>query len=156
MIRITLPAKQGSQAGAHHLLLQDPHGSAIRFKARLLSHLRLLKAPTHLQILRDVKHFIKDSRGEAGAAEASAPEPMARLLVQVELPQKGLQPPALPPAVKQQASSPRAAVAVSHLPHKDSRCHPGWSLSSDNVHAEQRRLRREYSAAWAAMMQGHS
>ena len=39
---------------------------------------------------------------------------MARLLMQVQLPQKGpAQPPALPPAVRQQASSPRAAIAVS-------------------------------------------
>ena len=67
-----------------------------------------------MQILRDVKHFIKDYRGETGTAEAGAAEPMARLLVQVQLPQKGpAQPPALPSAIKQQASSPRTAVAVS-------------------------------------------
>ena len=67
-----------------------------------------------MQILRDVKHFIKDYRGETGIAEPRDLEPMARLLVQVQIPQKGpAQPPALPPAVKQQASSPRAGVAVS-------------------------------------------
>ena len=78
-----------------------------------MSHRCLLKALARVQILRDVKHFIKDYRGETGTAEPGA-EPMARLLVQVQLPQKGpAQPPALPPAAKQQASSPRAAVAVS-------------------------------------------
>ena len=38
---------------------------------------------------------------------------MARLLVQVQLPQKEPQLPPAAPATKQQASTPRAAVAVS-------------------------------------------
>ena len=111
---ITLLAKQGGTAGAAYPHLQHSCSTASGFQARLLSHSCLLKAPAGMQVLRDVKHFIKDYRGEAGPAEAGAAEPMARLLVQVQLPQKGpAQPPALPPAVKQQASSPRAAVTVS-------------------------------------------
>ena len=108
-----LPDK-AAQLALSHVLLQDPHSSASGIWARLLEHLCLLTASADMQVLRDVKHFIKDYRGEMGTAQAGAAEPMARLLVQVQLPQKGpAQPPALPPAVKQQASSPRAAVAVS-------------------------------------------
>ena len=45
---------------------------------------------------------------------AEAPsEPMVRLLVQVQLPQKESQLPAPPSAAKQQSSAPRAAVPVS-------------------------------------------
>ena len=45
---------------------------------------------------------------------AEAPsEPVVRLLVQVQLPQKEPQLPAPPSAAKQQSSAPRAAVPVS-------------------------------------------